>query len=145
MASFVYISSPKQTTLFTHPPLQKTYKMEIHGKRIRIYRNGDTYDHGLPLLVGPTNQRHFEQFLRDASRLTTTRVKYVYTTEGVRIRALEDLRDGMGVVVTAGEGFRKVDYQLPTSKKRFNAFSKSNLVLPILRDHPIRERRSEKE
>lgn len=38
-------------------------KMETHGRRIRIFRNGDLYYPGKKMLISPTYHRNFEQVL----------------------------------------------------------------------------------
>jgi hypothetical protein len=56
------------------------------------------------------------------------------------VRSLEELRDGEGYVV-GNERFKDVGYTKPVERKRFSAFSKSQLVLPNLKDNPIKERK----
>ena len=61
--------------------------------------------------------------------------------DGTKLRGLEDFADGTCYVCTGGEPFRKIQYNDLETGPSFNAYSKTNLNIPAIRDNPIQERK----
>ncbi|KAJ3304099.1 hypothetical protein HDV03_003085 [Kappamyces sp. JEL0829] len=115
--------------------------METHGRRIRLFKNGDIYFPGKKMLISPTYLRNFEQFLAECSRELELGTRKVYTMEGVRLRDLSDLEDGRSYVCSGGDLFKDVSYNKDIAGPGFKAYSKDNLAIPAIRDNPILERK----
>jgi hypothetical protein len=69
------------------------------------------------------------------------KVKNIYTIDGVKLKGLEDFVDGSCYVCTSGEPFRRIQYNDAETGPNFNAYSKTNLKIPVIKDNPILERK----
>ncbi|KAK6097267.1 hypothetical protein MT418_002890 [Batrachochytrium dendrobatidis] len=83
-------------------------------KRIRVYRNGDTYHTGRKLVVNRHIYRNFEQFLfhlTDEVNLVSGAVRKLYELEtGGLVHNLDNLKDGTSYVATGGESLKRIEY-----------------------------------
>jgi hypothetical protein len=104
--------------------------MDKHVKKIKMYRNGDTFYTGKKVIVS-TFFRNFHQFQSECSKdlnFVTGGVRRIYDIQGHRIRALDDLKDMNSYVATNGESFKKIDYPNENDlQPAFRGFSKENL------------------
>ncbi|KAJ3013827.1 Doublecortin domain-containing protein 2C [Thoreauomyces humboldtii] len=104
-------------TLPPPPPQQQRQQPvpheELRSKRIRVFRNGDSYDAGKKLVINPRVYRNFEQFLARLSRdinLVNGAARRVYSLDGQPIHSLDDLKDGSVYIASGGENLKRIPY-----------------------------------
>ena len=79
--------------------------------------------------------------MHECSRELEVKVKNFYTIDGVKLKGLDDFVDGNCYVCTGGEAFRRIQYNDSETGPNFNAYSKTNLTIPVVKDNPIMERK----
>ncbi|KAI4901249.1 hypothetical protein NFI96_001720 [Prochilodus magdalenae] len=90
---------------------------EKRAKKVRFYRNGDRYFHGIVYAVSTDRFRSFDALLADLTRTLADNVnlpqgvRTIYTIDGnKKITSIEQLVEGESYVCGSIEAFKKLDY-----------------------------------
>ncbi|KAJ3181635.1 Doublecortin domain-containing protein 2 [Gaertneriomyces sp. JEL0708] len=83
------------------------------GYRINVFVNGHHTTPGSSIVLNWRNCRTWDQLIKTLVDLVNLPVRRLYEAEsGKRVSRLRQLRDGMNVVVTDGQPFKNVPYQI---------------------------------
>uniref|UniRef100_A0AAR2JCS2 Serine/threonine-protein kinase DCLK2 n=1 Tax=Pygocentrus nattereri TaxID=42514 RepID=A0AAR2JCS2_PYGNA len=95
----------------------RTLSSEKRAKKVRFYRNGDRYFHGIVYAVSTDRFRSFDALLADLTRTLADNVnlpqgvRTIYTIDGnKKITSIEQLVEGESYVCGSVEAFKKLDY-----------------------------------
>ncbi|KAL7847458.1 hypothetical protein AOLI_G00221760 [Acnodon oligacanthus] len=95
----------------------RTLSSEKRAKKVRFYRNGDRYFHGIVYAVSTDRFRSFDALLADLTRTLADNVnlpqgvRTIYTIDGnKKITSIEQLVEGESYVCGSIEAFKKLDY-----------------------------------
>ncbi|KAL5289033.1 DCLK1 family protein [Megaselia abdita] len=93
------------------------------AKRIKFYRNGDKFFSGITIPVSTDRYRSFESLAEDLTKLLEDNVKVpgavrnIYSSQGKRIQALDELEDGQYYVCCCNnEAFKKIEYNISSNQ-----------------------------
>ncbi|XP_077447636.1 serine/threonine-protein kinase DCLK1-like isoform X2 [Stigmatopora argus] len=99
------------------PRSLKALSAEKRAKKVRFYRNGDRFFHGVVYAVSADRFRSFGALLAELTRVLCDKVnlpqgvRNIYTLDGSgRIRSVDQLVEGEGYVCSSVEAYKKVDY-----------------------------------
>ncbi|KAI9000054.1 hypothetical protein BC832DRAFT_157729 [Gaertneriomyces semiglobifer] len=85
------------------------------GYRINVFVNGHHTTPGTSIVLNWRNCRTWDQLIKTLVDLVNLPVRRLYEAEsGKRVSRLRQLRDGMNMVVTDGQPFKNVPYQIST-------------------------------
>jgi hypothetical protein len=82
------------------------------------------------------------QFLAECSKELHFVVRRLYGLDGQKIRSFEEISDGKCYVATNGEMWKRIAYNQSEVGSGFNAYSKTNLLIPLVNDNPLERRRT---
>nr|XP_057942407.1 serine/threonine-protein kinase DCLK1a isoform X2 [Doryrhamphus excisus] len=95
----------------------KALSAEKRAKKVRFYRNGDRYFHGIVYAISADRFRTFDALLADLTRSLSDNVnlpqgvRTIYTLDGTRrITSIDQLLEGDSYVCSSIEAYKKVDY-----------------------------------
>ncbi|XP_061660149.1 serine/threonine-protein kinase DCLK1a isoform X1 [Syngnathoides biaculeatus] len=104
-------------SLFRAPRTLKALSAEKRAKKVRFYRNGDRFFHGIVYAVSADRFRTFDALLADLTRALSDNVnlpqgvRTIYTLDGSgRIGSIDQLVEGQSYVCSSVEAYKKVDY-----------------------------------
>ncbi|XP_061607660.1 serine/threonine-protein kinase DCLK1a isoform X4 [Phyllopteryx taeniolatus] len=104
-------------SLFRAPRTLKALSAERRAKKVRFYRNGDRFFHGIVYAVSADRFRTFDALLADLTRGLSDNVnlpqgvRTIYTLDGSgRIGSIDQLVEGESYVCSSVEAYKKVDY-----------------------------------
>ncbi|KAJ8940009.1 hypothetical protein NQ318_011953 [Aromia moschata] len=87
------------------------------AKRVRFYHNGNKFFNGVVIPVAPERYRSFDSLTSELTNILTksvtlpSGVRNVYSMDGKKVCAIDDLEDGKEYVVSGkGELFKKIEY-----------------------------------
>ena len=86
---------------------EKSQSVEI-GRTIRLLRNGDPFYRGHKFVISSRSYRFFEAFMDSISDTLNANfgaIRKIYTTDGHRIRSLDELQDSETYVAAGLERF----------------------------------------
>uniref|UniRef100_A0A3Q3DVP6 Serine/threonine-protein kinase DCLK2 n=1 Tax=Hippocampus comes TaxID=109280 RepID=A0A3Q3DVP6_HIPCM len=104
-------------SLFRAPRSLKALSAEKRAKKVRFYRNGDRFFHGIVYAVSADRFRTFDALLADLTRALSDNVnlpqgvRTIYTLDGSgRVGSIDQLVEGESYVCSSVEAYKKVDY-----------------------------------
>ncbi|XP_077403447.1 serine/threonine-protein kinase DCLK1a isoform X3 [Vanacampus margaritifer] len=119
-ASVNGVQSPSHSahcSLFRAPRSLKALSAEKRAKKVRFYRNGDRFFHGIVYAVSADRFRTFDALLADLTRALSDNVnlpqgvRTIYTLDGSgRVGSIDQLVEGESYVCSSVEAYKKVDY-----------------------------------
>ncbi|XP_066159331.1 serine/threonine-protein kinase GL21140 [Euwallacea fornicatus] len=105
------------------------------AKRVRFYHNGNKFFNGVIIPVTPERYRSFDSLTNELTNLIgkcvtlPNGVRNVYSMEGKKVLAIEELEDGKEYVVSGkGEPFKKVDYSKTDTLKSKKVLRNCNSI-----------------